>query len=117
MLRILTLVMDVIFLGLLIFALVALWGFRDTNSVEDVTALIRVSKGQVTILDPVKKTEHKGDGLQTLRVGQTVRVDNGSDAFLFYADGDVSRLIGPVGARLNESQRTVRKPAILSSLK
>lgn len=111
-----TLLIDIVLIAILIGGLLAFWGLRSTNSQEDIPATIRVSKGQVSILDTFTKSESEGSGVLSLNVGQDLRVDAGSDAFLFYADGSVSRITGPAEVSLLQSQRTVNKPAILTSI-
>ncbi len=111
------LLLDILLLALLIAGLIALWGLRGTTSQEDVPVTIRVTKGQVAIIDPRTEDEERGGGLQTLRIGQRVRVDAGSDAFLFYPNGSISRITGPGELVLEQSQRTVRKPPILTRVR
>ncbi|MBI4298105.1 MAG: hypothetical protein HY676_06210 [Chloroflexi bacterium] len=114
--RLWSLFMDLVFLAILIAVIVALWGLRSTNSQEDIPATVRVSKGQVSIVDTATKAEYKGSGVLNLNVGQELRLDAGGDAFVFYADGSISRLTGPAGLNLAESRRTIKKPAILTSV-
>ncbi|MBI3743608.1 MAG: hypothetical protein HY261_04900 [Chloroflexi bacterium] len=109
--------LDVICLSLLIAGIIALWGLRGINVQEDVPATVRVTKGQVTISDPAKHLDRQGSGVQMLRVGERVTVGAGSDAFVIYPNGALSRLTGPAEVGLDESRRVVKKPPILTSVR
>ncbi len=110
--RVVGLIADVVLLGAVILGLVALWGFRATDSEDDVSATVRVVQGLAIAIEPHGNREHSLGNPGSLKPGELLRVARGGDAFVFFADGSVSRLTGPAELKLEQSRRIVNKPAI-----
>ncbi len=114
--RVVGLLADVVLLGLVILGLVALWGFRATDSQEDVPATVRVVQGSASAIEAGRERTRALGNPGSVQPGDLLRVAPGGDAFVFFADGSVSRLTGPAELVLEQSRRVVKKPAILSGV-
>ena len=107
---------DILLLSAVVLGIIALWGLLPTESREEVPATLRVVQGKASVLTPGGQNEQIVGSLASLSPGARLRVPAGGDAFLLYADGSVSRVTGPVDMVLEESTRTVNKPAVLTRM-
>jgi len=107
---------DILLLSAVVLGIIALWGLLPTESREEVPATLRVVQGKASVLTPGGRNEQTVGSLASLSPGARLRVPAGGDAFLLYADGSVSRVTGPVDMVIEESTRTLRKPAVLTRM-
>ena len=114
--RIVSLLADVVLLGVVILGLVALWGFRSTDSQDDVPATVRVVKGSASAMEADHNRTRKLGNPGSVQPGDLLQIALGGDAFVFFADGSVSRLTGPAELVLEQSRRVVKKPPILAGV-
>ncbi|MBI4288199.1 MAG: hypothetical protein HY671_07225 [Chloroflexi bacterium] len=113
--RVAGVILDILVLSAIALGIVALWGLLPTESREEAPATVRVIQGTVSTLTPGGREQSVGS-LASLDPGASLRVAAGAEAFLLYADGSVSRTLGPAEVTLQESTRTVKKPAVLTRL-
>ncbi|MBI4312420.1 MAG: hypothetical protein HY681_11655 [Chloroflexi bacterium] len=107
---------DVVLLGALAVVLVALWGLREVDTQEDVPASVRVINGKAAVMDGGGQVLVRGGGLLSLQPGQRLKAEREAEVFLHYPDGSVSRLSPTAEVLLQESQRSIKKPAILAGV-
>ena len=108
--------LDIIILSVVVLGIIALWGLLPTESRDELPVTVKVTQGKASALLAGERNERTIAGLMSLNPGSRVRVPAGGDAFLLFPDGSISRTTGPSEVVIEESTRTMKKPAVLTRI-